>query len=136
MSCKSPAEVVCYLAILLGRPIKWIENRQENMTAFRGRRHSAEAEAAVESDVTILAIPAIPAIKDSIVANLGAYYFLSTPQRLNADRAGLDQLPADGPLPYPARFCVIDPSFDGPLLESLAGLRMGADILCCPAIPV
>ena len=69
-----PEEVVIpYLAILLGRPIKWIENRQENMTAFHGRGHSVEVEAAVRSDGTILGI------RVSIVADLGAYFFLSTP---------------------------------------------------------
>ena len=69
-----PEEVVIpYLAILLGRPIKWIENRQENMTAFHGRGHSVEVEAAVKSDGSILGI------RVSIVADLGAYYFLSTP---------------------------------------------------------
>ena len=69
-----PEEVfIPYLAILLGRPIKWIENRQENMTAFHGRGHSVKVEAAVKSDGVILGI------RVSIVADLGAYYFLSTP---------------------------------------------------------
>ena len=69
-----PEEVVIpYLAILLGRPIKWIESRQENMTAFHGRGHGVEVEAAVRSDGTILGI------RVRIVADLGAYYFLSTP---------------------------------------------------------
>ncbi|MCH7737306.1 MAG: xanthine dehydrogenase family protein molybdopterin-binding subunit [Chloroflexi bacterium] len=69
-----PEEIVIpYLAILLGRPIKWTENRQENMTAFHGRGHSVEVEAAVKSDGTILGI------RVNIVADLGAYFFLSTP---------------------------------------------------------
>tara|TARA_B100000949_G_scaffold88941_1_gene79348 strand:- start:278 stop:2587 length:2310 start_codon:yes stop_codon:yes gene_type:complete len=69
-----PEEIVIpYLSILLERPIKWVENRQENMTAFHGRGHSIEVEAAVMSDGTILGI------KVDIVADLGAYYFLSTP---------------------------------------------------------
>ncbi|MCH2510106.1 MAG: xanthine dehydrogenase family protein molybdopterin-binding subunit [Dehalococcoidia bacterium] len=69
-----PEEVVIpYLSILLGRPIKWTENRQENMTAFHGRGHSVELEAAVKSDGTILGI------RVNIVADLGAYFFLSTP---------------------------------------------------------
>lgn len=73
-ACLFPEEVlVPYLAILLGRPIKWVENRQENMTAFHGRGHSVELEAAVKTDGTILGINV------SIVADLGAYYFLSTP---------------------------------------------------------
>ena len=69
-----PEEVLIpYLAILLGRPIKWIENRQENMTAFHGRGHSVELEAAVKSDGLILGI------RVNIVADLGAYFFSSTP---------------------------------------------------------
>ncbi|MEC9289198.1 MAG: xanthine dehydrogenase family protein molybdopterin-binding subunit, partial [Chloroflexota bacterium] len=69
-----PEEIVIpYLSILLERPIKWVENRQENMTAFHGRGHGIEVEAAVMSDGTILGI------KVDIVADLGAYYFLSTP---------------------------------------------------------
>ena len=73
--CLFPEEVlVPYLAVVLGRPIKWIENRQENMTAFHGRGHSMEMQAAVRSDGTILGI------RVHIVADLGAYYLLSTPQ--------------------------------------------------------
>ena len=69
-----PEEVVIpYLAILLGRPIKWVENRQENMTAFHGRGHSVDVEAAVKSDGTILGM------RVRIMADLGAYSFLSTP---------------------------------------------------------
>ena len=69
-----PEEVlVPYLAILLGRSIKWIENRQETMTAFHGRGHSVELEAAVRSDGVILGI------RVDIVADLGAYFFSSTP---------------------------------------------------------
>ena len=69
-----PEEVVIpYLSILLGRPIKWTESRQENMTAFHGRGHSVKLEAAVKSDGTILGI------RVNIVADLGAYFFLSTP---------------------------------------------------------
>ncbi len=72
--CLFPEEVVIpYLAILLGRPIKWIESRQENMVAFHGRGHSVEVEAAVKSDGTILGI------RVRIVADLGAYYLQSTP---------------------------------------------------------
>ena len=72
--CLFPEEVlVPYLAILLGRPVKWTENRQENMTAFHGRGHSVEVEAAAKSDGTILGI------RVRIVADLGAYYLQSTP---------------------------------------------------------
>jgi carbon-monoxide dehydrogenase large subunit len=69
-----PEEVLIpHLSIILGRPIKWAENRQENMTAFHGRGHSVELQAAVTSDGTILGM------KVDIVADLGAYFFLSTP---------------------------------------------------------
>ena len=72
--CLFPEEVlVPYLAILLGRPIKWVENRQENMTAFHGRGHSVEVEAAASSEGIILGI------RVRIVADLGAYYLQSTP---------------------------------------------------------
>ncbi len=72
--CLFPEEVVIpYLTILLGRPIKWIENRQENMLAFHGRGYSVEVEAAAKSDGTILGI------RVRIVADLGAYFLQSTP---------------------------------------------------------
>ena len=72
--CLFPEEVVIpYLTILLGRPIKWVESRQENMVAFHGRGHSVEVEAAVKSDGTILGM------RVRIVADLGAYYLQSTP---------------------------------------------------------
>jgi carbon-monoxide dehydrogenase large subunit len=72
--CLFPEEVlVPYLAILLGRPIKWVESRQENMTAFHGRGHSVEVEAAASSEGIILGI------RVRIVADLGAYYLQSTP---------------------------------------------------------
>ena len=36
-----PEEIaVSYLAILLGRPVKWVEERWENMLAFHGRGHT------------------------------------------------------------------------------------------------
>ena len=72
--CLFPEEVVIpYLTILLGRPIKWVESRQENMVAFHGRGHSVEVEAAVKSDGIILGM------RVRIVADLGAYYLQSTP---------------------------------------------------------
>ena len=69
-----PEEVaIPYLSIMLGRPIKWMESRQENMLAFHGRGHTVDVEAAVTSDGTLLGI------KVSILADLGAYFFMSTP---------------------------------------------------------
>src|SRR5215813_9854146 len=36
------------LAILLGRPIKWVEERRENLLAFHGRGHTVDVEAAAQ----------------------------------------------------------------------------------------
>jgi len=67
-----PQEVlVPYLALTLGRPIRWVEDRQENMLSVHARGHLVDMEAAVKEDGTILAF------KILIVADLGAY-FLST----------------------------------------------------------
>src|SRR5437870_5360393 len=41
-----------YLAIRLAQPIKWIEERWENMLAYHGRGYSAEVEAAAGPDGT------------------------------------------------------------------------------------
>ena len=69
-----PEEVaIPYLSIMLGRPIKWMESRQENMLAFHGRGHTVDVEAAVNNDGTLLGL------KVSILADLGAYFFMSTP---------------------------------------------------------
>jgi aerobic carbon-monoxide dehydrogenase large subunit len=62
-----------YLAMLLGRPIKWVEDRQENLLAFHGRGHTVDVEAAAKNDGTLLGI------RVRIVADLGAYFLLSTP---------------------------------------------------------
>ena len=61
-----------YLALSLGRPIKWIEDRQENMLAFHARGHDVDVEAAVKSDGTILGM------KVKIVVDLGAYSLSET----------------------------------------------------------
>ena len=72
--CVFPEEVgIPYLSILLGRPVKWVADRQENMLGFHGRGHVVDVEAAAKADGTILGI------RVRIVADLGAYYFLSTP---------------------------------------------------------
>jgi carbon-monoxide dehydrogenase large subunit len=72
--CLYPEEVIIpYLSMLLNRPIKWAEERQENMTAFHGRGHTIDVEAAAKSDGTLLGI------RVQIVADLGAYFLLSTP---------------------------------------------------------
>ena len=38
-----------YLAMRLGQPIKWVEERWENMLAYHGRGYSAEVEAAASA---------------------------------------------------------------------------------------
>ena len=62
-----------YLARLLGRPVKWIEDRQENMLAFHGRGYTVDVDAAVAQDGTLLGMRA------RIVADLGSYFLMSTP---------------------------------------------------------
>lgn len=72
--CLYPEEIaIPYLAIRLGRPIKWVEDRQENLLAFHGRGHTVDVEAAAQKDGTLLGI------RVRIVADLGAYFLLSTP---------------------------------------------------------
>ena len=72
--CFFPEELaIPYLAIKLGRPIKWVESRQENMLCFHGRGHSIDMEAAAQSDGTLLGI------RVKVTADLGAYFFMSTP---------------------------------------------------------
>ncbi len=66
--------VVPWLAIKLGRPVKWIETRRENMQAtIHGRDQIAYMELALKRDGTILGLRA------RILADLGAYYQLLTP---------------------------------------------------------
>jgi len=68
-----PEEVaVPYLSMLLERPVKWVEDREENMLAFHGRGHSVDMEVAVKSDGAILGM------RVSIVSDLGAYFMAGT----------------------------------------------------------
>ena len=62
-----------YLAITLERPIKWVEERWENMLAYHARGYHGEAEAAVKSDGTILGM------RFRIIADVGAYFLTATP---------------------------------------------------------
>jgi len=72
--CFFPEEVaIPHISILLGRPVKWVEDRQENMVAFHGRGYTVDLDAAVKDDGTLLGI------KVSVLADLGAFFFLSTP---------------------------------------------------------
>ena len=72
--CLFPEDIsIPYLSLTLASPVKWIEDRQENMLAFHGRGHTVDVEAAVKKDGTILGL------RVRIVADLGAYFLLSTP---------------------------------------------------------
>ncbi|MBI3326526.1 MAG: xanthine dehydrogenase family protein, partial [Nitrospinae bacterium] len=64
---------IAYLAVVLGQPIKWVADRQENMLGFHGRGHSVDVEAAVKNDGSMLGI------RLRIVADAGAYFGNSTP---------------------------------------------------------
>jgi len=64
---------VAYLAVVLGQPIKWVADRQENMLGFHGRGHVVDVEAAVQNDGSMLGI------RLRIVADAGAYFGNSTP---------------------------------------------------------
>jgi len=68
-----PEEVaVSYAAIELGRPIKWAEERSENMVASHGRGFTADVEAAVRADGRILGM------RIRMLADLGAYFLTSS----------------------------------------------------------
>jgi carbon-monoxide dehydrogenase large subunit len=72
--CMFPEDIaIPYLSLRLGRPVKWVADRQENMLTFHGRGHTVDVEAAVQQDGSILGM------RIRIVADLGAYFLLSTP---------------------------------------------------------
>jgi carbon-monoxide dehydrogenase large subunit len=72
--CMFPEDLLIpYLAVLLRRPVKWVAERHENMLTFHGRGHTVDVEAAVKGDGTVLGL------RVRIVADLGAYFLLSTP---------------------------------------------------------
>lgn len=59
---------VCLMSIELGVPVKWIEDRRENLTACsQAREHIVEIEAAVKNDGTILGLRA------RVIDDIGAY---------------------------------------------------------------
>jgi carbon-monoxide dehydrogenase large subunit len=69
-----PEEALCgYLAMRLGRPVKWIETRRENLLAYHGRGYCCDVEAAVQRDGTILGM------RFFLLADLGAYFLNATP---------------------------------------------------------
>ncbi len=66
--------VVAHLAMRLGRPIKWVEDRTENFQAtIHGRDHVQYVELAARRDGTILGI------KVKAIANMGAYLSTAAP---------------------------------------------------------
>ncbi len=64
--------VVSWLAMHLGRSVKWIEGRMENLLTYHGRGFTAEVEAAVNHDGTILGM------RFDMVGDLGAYVMAFT----------------------------------------------------------
>ena len=68
-------EIVCgWIAMQLGRPVKFTETRSECFTAMiHGRDQIDDVEVAVKNDGTILGL------RLRVVANLGAYFQLLTP---------------------------------------------------------
>ena len=65
--------LVPYLSMKLGRPIKWLESRQENTLSYHGRGQSLAIEMAVKNDGSILGM------RVQVVADVGAYFLLTTP---------------------------------------------------------
>ncbi len=71
-----PAEaaLAAWLAMHLGRPVKWVEDRRENLLAsYQGRGLEAEVEMAVD------ATGRITAVRATLLADVGAYLYPSTP---------------------------------------------------------
>lgn len=68
------AGVAAWLAMQMERPVKWVEDRRENLAAsYQGRGLDADVEAAMSATGRILAIRA------RLIADLGAYLFPTTP---------------------------------------------------------
>ena len=66
--------LIAYLAIQLGKPVKWSESRRENFQAtIHGRDQIDDVEVAVKRDGTVLGL------RCRVIADLGAYYQLLTP---------------------------------------------------------
>ena len=66
--------LLAYLALKLNRPVKWSEERRENIQAtIHGRGQVGEVEAAVQKDGAILGL------RYKVIADIGAYHQLFTP---------------------------------------------------------
>lgn len=62
-----------FLALRLQKPVKWVEDRQENLITYHGRGMSLDVEVAVDKKGVILGISA------NILADIGAYFYFTTP---------------------------------------------------------
>jgi aerobic carbon-monoxide dehydrogenase large subunit len=74
--CELYAEeaLMCFVAMRLGAPVKWIETRREHfVSTVQGRGHVDYYEIAAKRDGTILALRA------KIIQDIGAYHQLLTP---------------------------------------------------------
>jgi len=84
--------IVPWLAMKLGRPVRWAETRRENFTStIHGRDTVNDVELAVKNDGTILGL------RVSILADMGAYHQLLTPlipQLTALMHAGCYKIPA------------------------------------------
>ncbi len=60
--------LVCAVSKMIGRPVKWIETRRENLLSGHAREQIHSFKASVKSDGRILAI------KDEMYADLGSYF--------------------------------------------------------------
>jgi aerobic carbon-monoxide dehydrogenase large subunit len=71
--CIFPEDVLIpYLALHLGKPVKWAEERREDMLTYHGRGMSLDIEAAVRGDGVLLGM------RVRVVADIGAYFLLTT----------------------------------------------------------
>ncbi|MEK6988349.1 MAG: molybdopterin cofactor-binding domain-containing protein [Candidatus Thermoplasmatota archaeon] len=74
LPCYPWEAVVSHLAMRLGRPVKWVEDRTENfLVTVHGRAHVQYVELAAKKDGTILGI------KVKTIVNMGAYLSTAGP---------------------------------------------------------
>ncbi|HEY8478082.1 MAG TPA: molybdopterin cofactor-binding domain-containing protein [Chloroflexota bacterium] len=72
--CYPEEALVCYAAMALKRPVKWVEDRRENYVGtIHGRDHVQDVEVAAKRDGTILGLRVV------CKANLGAYLSTAAP---------------------------------------------------------
>ena len=72
--CLFPEDILLpFLSLQLRKPVKWIEERQENIVTYHGRGMSLDVEAAVTGDGVLLGL------RVGILADLGAYFYFTTP---------------------------------------------------------